>query len=173
MSPQGLLGERFLVSPWADIPAFGFGLIFFLAGRMLLAPLASLHLLHRWCSQHPASQPDLAAVSFPLTRKLTLLVALQTQPVLEKSCESLGMPLALPYRGLLYLQSCVGHTVMVSGRVSVMLTVLHSPVCVLIHLSVRQALLLLELFPFKYQKKVLIILNLNYFVFSHSKTWQG
>lgn len=54
VSPQGLLGERFLASSWADIPAFGLGLVLFLANRLLLAPLTSLRLQHRWCPQHPA-----------------------------------------------------------------------------------------------------------------------
>lgn len=36
----GLLGESFLVSSWADIPAFGLGLAFFTADRPLCSPSA-------------------------------------------------------------------------------------------------------------------------------------
>lgn len=75
-----------------------------------------------------------------------------------------------PFAGL---QGCVGRTTRVSGWAAAMLTVLHSPVSALIHLSVRQVLCPLELFPFKYQKKAQIIQDLNYFVFSHSETLAG
>lgn len=47
------------------------------------------------------------------------------------------------------LQGYVGHMMTVSGWVAAMLTVLHSPVHAPIHLTARQALLLLELFMFK------------------------
>lgn len=54
VSLQGLLGERFPASSWADIPDFGLELAFFLADRPLLAPLATLRSQDRWCSLHPA-----------------------------------------------------------------------------------------------------------------------
>lgn len=60
-----------------------------------------------------------------------------------------------------------------SGWVAAMLTVLCSLMHALIHLNVRQVLLLLELFMLKYQNQSLIILDLNYFVFSHSETLAG
>lgn len=92
--PAGSAGGESSCFSWADTPSFGLGLMFSLADRPLLPPLASLCWQHRRCSQHPLSQTDLAAIS-SLTREMTMLIVL---PSTNPTCA--GRELRDPWEAL-------------------------------------------------------------------------